>query len=134
MNKVLMELLACCMPEGILERFNLTNWKKEEDCISFYMEEKEEQAEHRVPCRSIGFFPEIRLKDYDLKGKYAVYYVLKQRRWQEIESGKVFKTHLLFQHPDLPMTLDYALFLDSTTYKMEQQLKVHREDTVSVQS
>lgn len=105
-------LLSLIIPEGVSEYFKLTGHKKEADSIHIYLEEINSiPAEYKAnKLRSKGFFDEVTLQDFPIRGQ-EVFLHVKRRRWLNLDTSKV-----VFRNWDLiakgtRITNDFAAFL-----------------------
>lgn len=86
------ELMAAFLPQGILEYFELTDFNKQDTGLYIHLDERnilpqefkgQEQLYH-----SKGFYPQITLQDFPIRGK-KVFLLIKRRRWEHRQSGEV---------------------------------------------
>ena len=104
--------LDLILPQGILEYFLLTDFTSSTSEISLYLEEKnmipEEYGSDKLISK--GFFDEITVQDFPLRGK-AVYLHIRRRRWLNQTTGTVvFRDwNMVAQGPR--MTTEFASFL-----------------------
>lgn len=104
--------LDLILPEGILEYFLLINFSSSSSEVNLYLEEKNVTPEGYSGDQLIskGFFEEITIQDFPLRGK-AVYLHIRRRRWLNQTTGSV-----VFRDWDLVargtrMTMEFASFL-----------------------
>ena len=83
-----LEMLSLFLPAGLLDYFDLVNHVSQETCFIFFLEEKPSipQEHSHLHLHSKGFFPEIEVQDFPVRGK-AVYLRIKRRRWEDPETG-----------------------------------------------
>ena len=105
-------LMSLIIPEGVSDYFKLTSHRKETDSIHIYLEEinniPEEYKSHSL--QSKGFFNEITLQDYPMRG-HQVFLHVRRRRWLNLNTNTV-----VFRNWDLVakgtrITQDFAAFL-----------------------
>ena len=87
-----MEMLSLFLPVGMLDYFDLVNHVSQETCFILFLEEKPSipQEYSHLHLHSKGFFPEIEVQDFPIRGK-AVYLRVKRRRWEDPETGAQFE-------------------------------------------
>lgn len=105
-------LLDLIIPEGVSEYFKLSGHKKEIDSIHVYLEEinsiPEEYQSNKL--QSKGFFNEIILQDFPIRGK-EVFLHIKRRRWLNLETNKVVFRNWELVAKGTRITSDFAAFL-----------------------
>jgi hypothetical protein len=106
------EILSALLPQGILEYFELMNLEKKEKEYHFYLEER-----NVVPVEfssdklvSKGFFDEITVQDFPLRGK-ASYLHIKRRRWENKNTGDIVHRNWNMVAQGTRMTQEFAVFL-----------------------
>jgi len=104
--------LDLILPQGILEYFLLTNFTSSISEISLYLEEKNMIPEEYVSDKLIskGFFDEITVQDFPLRGK-AVYLHIRRRRWLNQTTGAVVFRDWNMVAQGTRMTTEFASFL-----------------------
>lgn len=104
--------LDLILPQGILEYFLLTDFTSSSSEISLYMEEKnvipEEYGSDKLLSK--GFFDEITVQDFPLRGK-AVYLHIRRRRWLNQTTGAVVFRDWNMVAQGTRMTTEFASFL-----------------------
>ena len=112
MNDSFNILMKLILPESLEEYFELINHKKEGENLHLYLQElntiPQEYKESNL--KSKGFFDEISIQDFPIRG-YRVFLHVKRRRWLNEDTGKV-----VFRDWDLVakgtrITKDFAAFL-----------------------
>ena len=85
-----MEMLSLFLPVGMLDYFDLVNHVSQETCFILFLEEKPSipQEYSHLHLHSKGFFPEIEVQDFPIRGK-AVYLRVKRRRWENPEIPQI---------------------------------------------
>ena len=78
-----LEMLSLFFPAGLLDYFDLVNHVSQETCFIFFLEEKPSipQEHSHLHLHSKGFFPEIEVQDFPVRGK-ALTEMLKQPLYQ----------------------------------------------------
>jgi hypothetical protein len=104
--------LDLILPQGILEYFLLTDFTSSTSEISLYLEEKnmipEEYSSDKLISK--GFFDEITVQDFPLRGK-AVYLHIRRRRWLNQTTGAVVFRDWNMVAQGTRMTTEFASFL-----------------------
>jgi len=104
--------LDLILPQGILEYFLLTDFTSSTSEISLYLEEKnmipEEYQGDKLTSK--GFFDEITVQDFPLRGK-AVYLHIRRRRWLNQTTGAVVFRDWNMVAQGTRMTTEFASFL-----------------------
>ena len=100
------------LPEVLLEHFELTNSQKKEDVLHLHFEEKNVHPnEFRdVELISKGFYNEITVQDFPLRGKNVFLHV-KRRRWTEKNTKQIVKRNWELVGQGTRMTNEFADFL-----------------------
>lgn len=108
-DKSLFELI---LPQGILEYFSLTSFTSTSHEINIYLEEKNIMAEVYKGFRltSKGFFDEITVQDFPLRGK-AVFLHIKRWRWLNQTTSRVVFRDWNMVAQGTRMTTEFASFL-----------------------
>ena len=107
-----MDIAQFVLPHGILEYFIVNNVKQSQQELHFYLEEKniipQEYKDNRLTSK--GFFEEIKVQDFPIRGK-AVYLFIKRRRWFNEDIGiNVYRNWELIAK-GTRMTKEFAFFL-----------------------
>ena len=109
MEKSLLELF---LPEGILEYFEITGVRKDTESCTIKLEEKNlhpgEFVGHKLTSK--GYFDEVTVKDFPIRGK-ACYLKVKRRRWLNEDLGKVVSRDWELVANGTRMTKEFASFL-----------------------
>jgi hypothetical protein len=100
------------LPEGITEFFEIKSFKKGDSYYSIYLEEKNiPPREHSSEkLMSKGFFDEITLQDFPIRGK-ASYLNIKRRRWQNTQTGMYVVRDWNLVAKGTKLTQEFASFL-----------------------
>lgn len=108
-DKTFLDLI---LPQGILEYFLLTDFTSSTSEVCLYLEEKnvipEEYSSDKVLSK--GFFDEITVQDFPLRGK-AVYLHIRRRRWLNQTTGAVVFRDWNMVAQGTRMTTEFASFL-----------------------
>jgi hypothetical protein len=100
------------LPEGMLDYFEVTSVKNTEESYTISLAEKnqhpEEYAGHNLISK--GYFEDITVKDFPIRGK-ACYLKIKRRRWWDEDTGKVVFRNWELVAQGTRMTKEFASFL-----------------------
>lgn len=79
---------------------------------SFFLEEKPSipQEHSHLHLHSKGFFPEIEVQDFPVRGK-AVYLRIKRRRWEDPETGQTYSRDWNLVASGTRITAEFGAFL-----------------------
>jgi hypothetical protein len=104
--------LDLILPQGVLEYFLLTDFTSSGSEICLYLEEKNVIPEEYRSDKLIskGFFDEITVQDFPLRGK-AVYLHIRRRRWLNQTTGAVVFRDWNMVAQGTRMTTEFASFL-----------------------
>lgn len=104
--------LDLILPQGILAYFLLTNFTSTSSEICLYLEEKNVIPEEYQGDKLIskGFFDEITVQDFPLRGK-AVYLHIRRRRWLNQTTGGIVFRDWNMVAQGTRMTTEFASFL-----------------------
>lgn len=107
-----MALVSMLLPEGILEYFDVTEVKSAKDGWGIYLEEKNSPpVEYKDQLlHSKGFYPEVRVQDFPIRGRRAYLHV-KRRRWEVVDSGESVSRDWNIVQTGTRMTKEFAAFL-----------------------
>lgn len=104
--------LDLILPQGILDYFLLIDFTSTSSEINLYLEEKnvipEEYRSDKLLSK--GFFDEITVQDFPLRGK-AVHLHIKRRRWLNQTTGTVVFRDWNMVAQGTRMTTEFASFL-----------------------
>lgn len=100
------------LPEGILDYYELTDFKKEENSLLIFLEEKAEiPPEYKGESyRLSGFMPEVTIKDFPIR-EYKAELKIKRRRWLLTASNTKVTRNWNLLSPGTRMTKCFADFL-----------------------
>jgi hypothetical protein len=100
------------LPKGILEYFIITKIDQLEESINIHLEEKnitpEEYAKDKLTSK--GFYDEIKVQDFPIRGK-EVYLYIKRRRWINETRGIIVMRDWVLVAKGTRMTQEFASFL-----------------------
>ena len=110
------EFAELLLPDGILNYFELTDFKKEEGKMMIYLEEKSEiPSEYKKESyRLNGFLSEVSIKDFPIR-EYKVELKIKRRRWLLTESKTKVTRNWDILSPGTRITQGFANFLKEIT-------------------
>lgn len=100
------------LPDGILEYFEVASAEKNVDNYIISLVEKNLQPGEfsRLRLTSNGFYNEVTIKDFPLRGK-ACYLKVKRRRWIDEDTGEVVSRNWELVANGTRMTKEFASFL-----------------------
>jgi hypothetical protein len=106
------DIAQCILPNGILEYFDFKKIEQTPTEIHIFLAEKnippEEYAHSKLTSK--GFFDEIKVQDFPIRGKH-VYLMIKRRRWLDENTGyPVFRDWEMVAK-GTRMTREFAAFL-----------------------
>ena len=106
------DLLKLVFPEVLLEHFDLTESRSDKEILHFYFSEKNIHPKEFVDVELVshGFYDEITVQDFPLRGK-EVYLHIKRRRWQEKTTKQVVKRNWELVGQGTRMVNEFADFL-----------------------
>lgn len=111
MDSTILQLL---LPEGLTEYFELEKVNKTADSFHFYLIEKnihpKEFAGQKLTSK--GFFDEITVRDFPLRGK-PCFLNLKRRKWLNETTGKIVFRDWKMVAKGTKMTQEFAFFFES---------------------
>lgn len=112
MDESFRELLKILLPPIIFEYFELTKIDKQEEVLHLYMEEQNKQPKEfsSDKLQSKGFFDEISVQDFPIRG-HQVFLHIKRRRWINETSGKVVYRDWDLVAKGTRLTSEFASFL-----------------------
>ncbi|WP_374163170.1 transposase [Arcticibacter sp. MXS-1] len=112
MHESFKALLPLIIPEGVSDYFQLTDHKKDTTGIHIYLEEINSiPVEYKTnKLLSKGFFDEVILQDFPIRGQ-EVYLHVKRRRWWNLDTGKVVHRDWNVVAIGTRITSDFAAFL-----------------------
>ena len=104
-------ILDLILPKGVLEYFSLTDFTCSSE-INLYLEEKNvvPQEYKNDKLTSKGFFDQITIQDFPLRGK-SVFLHIKRRRWLNHRTGNVVFRDWDMVARGTRMTVEFASFL-----------------------
>jgi len=106
-------ILSYILPEGVLDFFEVTDLKDKDGILYFSLEELPLQ-ESELGDRNIhskGFYPEIEVQDFPIRGQACVLKV-KRRRWTDLDTSQIFNRDWNLVASGTRLTSEFALFLN----------------------
>lgn len=105
-------LASLVLPPGILDYFTISKVSQSETAITIHLNENNSKPVEFVNDRLVskGFFDEIKVQDFPLRGK-AVYLFIKRRRWINETSGDIVYRNWEYVAKGTRMTKEFAAFL-----------------------
>lgn len=112
MSSTSYELLKLLLPEGLLDYFEITQVDSNSDVLSIYLSELNIQPEEYSSNKLIskGFYDQIRVQDFPIRGK-ACYLYIKRRRWSNETTGEIVYRNWELVAQGTRLTNDFAAFL-----------------------
>ena len=108
----LIDALSLFLPSGLLDYFTLVDSISQDTCFILYLEEKAVIPDEYfdLHLHSKGFFPEIEVQDFPIRGK-AVYLRIKRRRWEEPTTGQTYSRDWTLVASGTRITAEFGAFL-----------------------
>lgn len=105
-------ILGLLLPEVLVSYFELVSHRSEGEELHFYFKEHNELPKEykKGEATSKGFYAEITIQDFPLRGK-QVYLHVKRRRWQDNSTGSIVTRDWDLVAKGTRMTKDFATFL-----------------------
>lgn len=105
-------LIKFLLPEGILDYFELTKVDLVEEVFKIYLQEINNAPPEFAADKLIskGFFEEVKIQDFPIRGKAAFLYV-KRRRWTKESTGEVVYRNWEMVAKGTRLTKEFAAFL-----------------------
>lgn len=105
-------LLNLVLPNGILDYFTVSNIEQTEETVNIYLSEKNIVPQEYINDKLVskGFFDEIRIQDFPLRGK-DVFLLIKRRRWFNENTGNSVFRNWDMVAKGTRMTKEFASFL-----------------------
>ena len=105
-------LIKFLLPEGILDFFELTKVDLVDGVFKIYLQEinnaPPEYSKDKLTSK--GFFEEVKIQDFPIRGKAAFLYV-KRRRWTNESTGEIVYRDWEMVAKGTRLTKDFAAFL-----------------------
>jgi hypothetical protein len=112
MQDSLTDLLKLLLPEILVDYFELTSYKKEDEILHLYLREihsiPKEYRESKLSSK--GFFDEITVQDFPIRG-HQVYLHITRRRWLNEDTKKVVFRDWNLVADGIRLTQEFASFL-----------------------
>ena len=107
-----LDFLKLVLPDVLLDHFDLNTSTTEGDFLHLYFSEKNIHPKEffDVELVSKGFYDEITVQDFPLRGK-SVFLHIKRRRWTEKNTKQVVKRNWVLVGQGTRMTNEFADFL-----------------------
>jgi len=107
-----LDLLQLFLPEELAIYFELTKVELADNKYIIYLSEKNEIPDIYKDNKllSKGFFEEITIQDYPLRGK-ACFLKVKRRRWHNVDTGEIVFRNWNIVAKGTRLTSDFATFL-----------------------
>ncbi|MBS7233904.1 transposase [Flavobacterium psychroterrae] len=112
MQDSFIDILKLLLPEIIVDYFELTTYKKEDEILHLYLKEinsiPKEYRESKLSSK--GFFDEITVQDFPIRG-HQVYLHTTRRRWLNENTGKIVFRNWNLVADGIRVTQEFASFL-----------------------
>ena len=107
-----LDIAELILPNGVLEYFDVNTIEQTPTEIHIYLAEKNlPPTEHaHTKLTSKGFFDEIKVRDFPIRGKH-VYLLIKRRRWLDESTGNSVLRDWEMVAKGTRMTKEFATFL-----------------------
>lgn len=108
----LSDALSLFLPSGMLEYFDLVNCVSQDTCFILFLEEKStipSELSH-LTLHSKGFYPEIEVQDFPIRGK-SVYLRILRRRWEDPVTGQTYSRDWNLVATGTRITAEFGAFL-----------------------
>ena len=114
-------LLSVILPEGLLDHFEIVEFKElgdiktKKDCFFIYLDEKNELPSGFLTndYEPKGFYDRTQIQDFPIRGK-AVYLGIRRRRWRHKISKEEVKSDYSFIAEGSKLTKELSDFLKGT--------------------
>lgn len=105
-------LLKLLLPGYLVDYFDVLSYEKQGEQLHLYFEEKNDPPQEYTHARlsSKGFFEEIIVQDFPIRGQHAFLHI-KRRRWLNHDTQKVVFRNWELVAKGTRMTADFAAFL-----------------------
>ena len=89
--------LRFIFPDGMFDYFNMVRFNELADKVEIYFEEKNNPPEEyqQDKLESKGFYEEVRMHDYPMRGRSCILYIKKRRWYNHTKETYVFRNWLL---------------------------------------
>lgn len=104
--------LQFIFPDGMLHYFSIVKFVEEKEKVKLYFEEQNLPPEEYIgdKLESKGFYEEVRMHDYPLRGRSCVLYI-KKRRWYNHTQGKYVHRNWELVAKGTQISTEFAAFL-----------------------
>lgn len=105
-------LISLLLPEGILEYFDVIKTVNDKNGLSIYLDEKNIPPDgyKSEELESKGFFAEIRVQDFPIRGRKA-FLCIRRRRWEVKTDKSIVSRDWKLVQTGTRMTKEFAAFL-----------------------
>ena len=99
-------------PDGLMDIFEVTSYKKREEGYVFHLDEKANIPEgyERSEVESKGFYDAVNVSDFPLRGKKCLYKI-RRRKWLIKQDGKIVSRKYKIVATGTRKTKEFAAFL-----------------------
>ena len=106
------EVLSLFLPSGILDYFEITGYHIMDSCYVINLSEQNIVPEEYSSLHLVskGFFPEISIQDFPVRGR-SVYLNVCRRRWEDKDSGTTYSRDWSLVASGTRITAEFGAFL-----------------------
>ena len=106
------DLLKLILPAFLVEHFELTKSEQKDEHLHLYFEEKNKPPKEFSSRQLVskGFYNEITIQDFPLRGMFVFLHV-KRRRWTDKNTNKIIQRDYNIVAKGTRMTDEFASFL-----------------------
>mgnify|MGYP003457033047 FL=1 len=104
--------LRFIFPDGMFDYFEMTQFNELTDKVEIYFEEKNNPPEEykNDKLESKGFYEEVRMYDYPMRGRSCILYI-KKRRWYNHTKEKYISRNWELMAQGTQISSEFASFL-----------------------
>ena len=104
--------LRFIFPNGMFDYFNLVDFIEKPDKVEIYFEEKNEIPQEYADDKleSKGFYEQVRMYDYPMRGRSCILYI-KKRRWYNHTLNKYVSRNWKLMAEGTQISKEFASFL-----------------------
>ncbi len=104
--------LRFIFPDGMFDYFDMAQFKEFTDKVEIYFEEKNNPPEEykNDKLKSKGFYEEVRMYDYPMRGRSCILYI-KKRRWYNHTTEKYISRNWKLMAQGTQISSEFASFL-----------------------
>ena len=107
-TKDLLSIARLLLPEALVEYFELFEHEVKSEELHFYF--REQNLHPKPGLNSKGFFPEVIIQDFPIRGKQVYLHIIR-RRWYDLKTGEVVTRDWQLVAKGARLTEEFASFL-----------------------